>query len=92
MHQYIISIISRNVGTVGIKFFTLRCTYLTAAVLDPRFKLRCLDSEKKTQLEAAIISRISTNVSVAAKVMSPLRKALSLDDDFFSFMSRESLP
>ena len=67
-------------------------SYLTAAVLDPRFKLRWCPADKRCEMEAALINKASSvNIAVSENEMkSPAVKAPKLDDDFFSFMGSES--
>ena len=67
-------------------------SYLTAAVLDPRFKLRWCPADKRCEMEAALINKASSvNIAVSENEMkSPAAKAPKLDDDFFSFMGSES--
>ena len=67
-------------------------SYLTAAALDPRFKLRWCDAEKRNKMQTALTNKASS-VSLSSaeeKIKSPLAKAPKLDDDFFSFMGSDS--
>ena len=69
--------------------------YLVAAVLDPRFKMRLCDAEKRSKLEASITSKAATvssttTTTTEGDIQSPVSKATKLDGDFFSFMGSDS--
>ena len=64
--------------------------YLTAAVLDPRFKLKWREAEKHGRTEADFIMKTSTGIqthSSEEKIKSPVFKSARKEDDFFSFMA-----
>ena len=67
-------------------------SYLTAAALDPRFKLGWCDAEKRNKMQTALINK-APSVSLPSaeeKIKSPPAKAPKLDDDFFSFTGSDA--
>ena len=74
----------------GLSHYESDEVYLTAAVLDPRFKLRWCEAEKRGRIEADFIKKASTAIQThpsEEKIKSPVSKSAKLDDDFFSFMA-----
>ena len=66
-------------------------TYVTASVLDPRFKLRWSSQEEHYMIKSVFLNKVSLlqacYPSYSRHLSPPLDKPLKIEDDLFSFMA-----